>query len=44
VDFPWSLALGARLLGLLPPRLADAIQRRYFAFSVAPDAETAGSR
>ncbi len=43
VAFPWILALGARLLGLLPARLADAIQRRFFAFSVAPDAETVGS-
>jgi short-subunit dehydrogenase len=43
VAFPWSLALGARLLGLLPARVVDTLQRRFFSFSVAPDAETVGS-
>jgi len=36
LEFPWSLALGSRLLGLLPPRLGDAVLRRFFAFTVDP--------
>ncbi len=40
VTFPWLLAVGAALVGLLPARLGDAVLRRYFAFTVLPDAES----
>lgn len=40
IAFPALLALGIRLLHLLPPRAADAVLRRFFAFTVAPDPES----
>ncbi len=40
IAFPAVLALGITLLGLLPPRLGDAILRKFFAFSVVPDPES----
>ncbi|QLA21264.1 SDR family NAD(P)-dependent oxidoreductase [Desulfolutivibrio sulfoxidireducens] len=40
IAFPGILALGITLLNLLPPRLGDAILRKFFAFSVVPDAES----
>ncbi|MGD9610674.1 MAG: SDR family NAD(P)-dependent oxidoreductase [Desulfovibrionaceae bacterium] len=36
LEFPGPLALGSRLLGLLPPRIGDAVLRRFFAFTVDP--------
>lgn len=44
VDFPWPLALGTFLLGLLPPRLGDATLRRFFAFTVTPEDGSGGGR
>jgi len=40
IAFPLLLAVGLKLLALLPPRLGDAILRRGFAFHVLPDAES----
>ena len=37
VAFPWPLAVGAAVVGLLPARLGDAILRRFFAFGVQPE-------
>jgi len=41
VAFPWPLAAGAALVGLLPARLGDTILRRYFGFSVLPQEDDA---
>lgn len=40
IAFPAALVCGIRLLDLLPARLADAVLRRFFAFTVDPDAES----
>lgn len=40
IAFPAMLAVGIRLLNLLPARLIDAVLRRFFAFTVVPDDES----
>ncbi len=40
IAFPALLALGISLLNLLPARLGDAILRKFFSFTVIPDAES----
>ncbi|AGW15274.1 SDR family NAD(P)-dependent oxidoreductase [Megalodesulfovibrio gigas] len=40
IAFPLLLAVGLKLLALLPPRLVDLILRHGFAFHVLPDAES----